>query len=92
MLTAYSKVTIQHNDLNKKNRIQNQKYMCKNNSKLSYYNLYSVHVNLKSINNLSSMKTMNKLSLIKSINIKYLSLVKTIIEISVINNIPPRSL
>ena len=30
--------------------------------------MYTVHVNLKSINNLSLVKTRNKLSLIKSIN------------------------
>ena len=34
--TAYSKVTIQHNHLNRKNIIQNQKYTWKNNIKLIY--------------------------------------------------------
>jgi len=49
--------------------------------------LYSLHVNLKSINNVLLVKTMNKLSLIKSMNnltqmknISNLALVKTIIE------------
>jgi hypothetical protein len=32
--TAYSKVTIQHNHLNKKNITQNQRYKCKNIEKL----------------------------------------------------------
>ena len=34
--TADSKVTIQHNYLNRKNITQNQKYKCKNNIKLFY--------------------------------------------------------
>ena len=36
MPTAYSKVTIQHNHLNRKNIIQDKKYKCKNNMKLIY--------------------------------------------------------
>jgi hypothetical protein len=36
--TAYRKVTIQHNHLNRKNFIQNQTYMCKYNIKLIYLN------------------------------------------------------
>jgi len=54
---------------------------------------------LKSINNLSLVKTMNKFFVMKNIyNVKHmeslnnLSLVKTIIELSIINNIPPLSL
>ena len=35
--TAYRKVTIQHNHLNRKNITQNQKYKCKNNIKLIYF-------------------------------------------------------
>ena len=35
-LTAQCKVTIQQNHLNRKNIIQNQKYKCKNNTKLIY--------------------------------------------------------
>jgi len=54
--TAYSKVTTQHNHLNRKNVIQNQKYKCENNIKLIEF-LYTVHVNLKVINNLSGVKT-----------------------------------
>jgi len=34
--TAWGKVTIQHNHLNRKNIIQNQKYKCKNYIKLIY--------------------------------------------------------
>jgi hypothetical protein len=33
--------------------IQNEKYKCKNNIKLIYLTLYTVHVNLESINNVS---------------------------------------
>jgi len=36
--TAYSKVTIQHNHLNRKNIPQNQKYKCKNNINFFYLN------------------------------------------------------
>jgi hypothetical protein len=36
--TAYRKVTIQHNHLNRKNIIQNRKKKCKNNIKLVYLN------------------------------------------------------
>jgi hypothetical protein len=61
--------------------MQNKKYMCKNNIKLIYLTLYTVRVNLKSINILSLVKTVNKLSLMK-----------TIIKISRINNIPLHSL
>jgi hypothetical protein len=48
---------------------ENQKCNCKNNIKLIYLTLYTVHVNLKNINNFSLVLTMNKLSLTKSINI-----------------------
>jgi len=34
--TVYSKVTIQHKQLNRKNIIQNKKYKCQNNTKLIY--------------------------------------------------------
>ena len=34
--TAYSKVTIQQINLNRKNVNQNEKYKCKNNIKLTY--------------------------------------------------------
>ena len=36
MPTAHSKVTIQHNHLNRRNITQNQKYNCKSNIKLIY--------------------------------------------------------
>ena len=64
---GYSKVTVQHNHLNRKNIIQNQKYKFKNNIKLIYLNLYDVYVNLKSISNLSLVKTTKKLFVIKII-------------------------
>ena len=54
--TAKSKVTIQHNHLNRKNIIQNKKYKFKNNKKLIEL-LYTVHVHLKSTSNLSLVKT-----------------------------------
>jgi len=41
--TAYSTVTIQHNHLNRKNIIQNQKYNCKNNIKLIFFNFYPLY-------------------------------------------------
>jgi len=84
--TTYSKFTIQHNHLNRKNVIQNQKYKCKNNIKLIYL-LYTVRVNLKNINSLSLIKSINNLMHMNSIKN-----VKIIIELSVINNIPPRLL
>jgi hypothetical protein len=89
--TAYCTVTIQHNHLNRKNIIQNQKYKCKNNIKLIYLTFIYCTCKFESINSLSLVKTMNKLSLIKSINnlthmksVNSLSLVKTIIELSII--------
>jgi len=74
--------------------------MRKNNIKLIYLTFSCIlHVNLKSIKNLSLVKTMNKLHIIKSIrNITHVkiinnpSLVKTIIELYITHNIPPPSL
>jgi len=42
--TAYSKVIIQHNHLNRKNIIQNQKYRCINNVKLNYLILLKAQI------------------------------------------------
>jgi len=66
--TDYSKVTTQHNHLIRKNIIQNQKYMCKNDIKLIYLTFIHWTCKFESINNLSLVKTVNKLSLIKRIN------------------------
>jgi hypothetical protein len=49
--TAYSKVTTQHNHLNRKNIIQNKKYKCKNNIKLIY--LTFIHCTNKQITELN---------------------------------------
>ena len=40
--TAYSKVTIQHNHLNRKNTIQNKKYTCK--YKIYLFNFYTLYM------------------------------------------------
>jgi len=119
--TAYSKVTVQHNHLNRKRIIQNEKYKCKNNIKLVYLTFIlctckfeqhkqsllgenyeqnfpnKKHKNLthmKSITSLYLVKTMNKISLIKSINnlthmksINSPYLVKTMNKISLIKSI-----
>jgi hypothetical protein len=50
-LTAYSKVAIQHNHLNRKNIIQNQKSKCKINIKLIY--LTFIHCTNNEITELS---------------------------------------
>jgi hypothetical protein len=97
--TAYSKVTIHHNYeyLNRKNVIQN-KNEDKNN--INLINLTFIYCTCKIENHkLSLVKTMDKRFLIKIIynithmkSINDLSLVKTVIEPSIINNISPRSL
>jgi len=100
--TAYSKVTIQHNHLNRKNIIQNQEYKCKNNIKLTY--LTFIHCTCKfekhgqsflsgNYEQTSLIKSINNLTHMKSTN--HLSLVKTVIVLSIISeniNIHPRSL
>ena len=49
--TAYSKVTIQHNHLNRRNIKQNQKHKCKNNIILIY--LTFIHCTDKQITELN---------------------------------------
>ena len=51
--TAYSKVTIQHSHLNRKNITQNQKYDCKNNQ---HFNFQLTHTTLKNVELLKHFK------------------------------------
>ena len=62
---VYGKVIIQHNHLSKKNVVQNQKCKCKNNIKLIYLTFIHCTCKLESINNLSFVKTLIELSIIK---------------------------
>ena len=79
--TAYCKVTIQHNHLNMKNIIQNQKYKGKNNIKLIYLTFIHCTCEFERMNNLTRMKSVH-----------ILSLVKIVIELSVIKAPKNRSL
>ena len=89
--TAYSTVTIQHNHLNRKNIIQNQKYKCKNDIQLIYSTC--IHCTCKFERHKQSFLSENceqtfpnkkhkRSNAHESIN--NLSLVKTIIEFSII--------
>ena len=97
--TAYSKVTIQHNNLNRKHIIQNQKLKCKNNTQLIYLNFTHCACKFEKRKQSFLIENYQQLPLTKSIdNLTHvrrktnLSLVETIIELSIINNILQRSL
>jgi len=69
--TAESKVTIQHNHLNRKSIIQNKNYKCKNNKKNYLFNFYTLYEQIdnwtKLITELSSAFVIASVCIVESV-------------------------